>query len=98
MSVLVLTTATANYVELIEDGGEESAPPAPAHVEPEAEQEAAPEPVASAEGASATALYDYAADEEGELSQSRFLVFAIHSDCFRLSFQRGRSHLGYRIL
>lgn len=60
----------ANYVELIEDG-EESAPPAPAHEEPEAEEEAAPEPAAASDGPSATALYDYAADEEGELSEFR---------------------------
>ena len=66
ISLHVLTAdTTANYVELIEDGEESAAAPEP---EAEEEEEVA-EPVTSSDSPSATALYDYAADEEGELSQ-----------------------------
>ncbi|KAF5844234.1 hypothetical protein GGP41_002832 [Bipolaris sorokiniana] len=61
----------ANYVELVEDGvaGTAAAPPPPTH--PSAVQE--PEPVAAPQaaggsGPTATALYDYEAAEDNELS------------------------------
>ncbi|CAI6332197.1 unnamed protein product [Periconia digitata] len=60
----------SNYVELVE--GEEDAsagapPPLPSHPTTAAEEPSAPEPTGSA-GATATALYDYDAAEDNELS------------------------------
>ncbi|KAF7560961.1 hypothetical protein G7046_g3157 [Stylonectria norvegica] len=60
----------SNYVEIVEDGAEESAP-APPSPPPAAQQSRAPAPAASAPSAdepTATALYDYEAAEDNELS------------------------------
>ncbi|KAL2269913.1 hypothetical protein VTJ83DRAFT_2097 [Remersonia thermophila] len=61
----------SNYVELLEDGGADEAaapppppPPAPVQEEPEP----TPAPAATAGGPTATALYDYEAAEDNELS------------------------------
>ncbi|KAF1842699.1 actin binding protein-like protein [Cucurbitaria berberidis CBS 394.84] len=58
----------ANYVELVEDddAGATSAPPLPTH--PTAAQEPEPSHSASGAGPTATAIYDYDAAEENELS------------------------------
>ena len=62
----------ANYVELVEDdnAGAPAAPPLPTH--PSAAQEpepaAAPSHAAASSGPTATALYDYDAAEDNELS------------------------------
>ncbi|KAL9103286.1 MAG: hypothetical protein Q9163_001664 [Psora crenata] len=53
----------SNYVELIEDDGN-----AKGHAPQESEPEPATGPVAGADGATATALYDYEAAEDNELS------------------------------
>ncbi|RMZ66955.1 actin binding [Pyrenophora seminiperda CCB06] len=59
----------ANYVELVEgedEGG--AAPPPPTHPSAAHEPEPEPEPAAASSGPTATALYDYEAAEDNELS------------------------------
>ncbi|KAJ4345441.1 actin binding protein [Didymosphaeria variabile] len=63
----------SNYVELVEDDGEDDAgagapPPLPTHPAAEEEPPAGPPQPAGAGGPTATALYDYEAAEENELS------------------------------
>ncbi|KAL1838661.1 hypothetical protein VTJ49DRAFT_2440 [Mycothermus thermophilus] len=63
----------SNYVELVEDDGDEEAaapppPPPPAPVEEEPEPVPAPAPATAAGGPTATALFDYEAAEDNELS------------------------------
>ncbi|CAM1507310.1 Fc.00g069510.m01.CDS01 [Cosmosporella sp. VM-42] len=61
----------SNYVEIVEDGEEEEeapAPPPPAPVAAEPTPAQAPPPAAAAGGPTATALYDYEAAEDNELS------------------------------
>lgn len=63
----------SNYVELVEDDGEEDAgagapPPLPTHPAAEEEPPAGPPQPAGGNGATATAIYDYEAAEENELS------------------------------
>ena len=62
----------SNYVELVDDGGDDDAQapapaPAPAPAQPSAQSHPEPVPEQSS-GATATALYDYEAAEENELS------------------------------
>jgi hypothetical protein len=58
----------SNYLTVVEDEDQYGAPAAPAAAE-EAAEEAAPQPAAAgAHGAHATALYDYEAGEDNELS------------------------------
>lgn len=63
----------SNYVELVEDDAEEdvgagAAPPLPSHPAVEEEPPAAPPQPAGNSGPTATALYDYEAAEDNELS------------------------------
>lgn len=62
----------SNYVELVEDGAEgdagAGAPPLPAHPAAEEEPPAGPPQPTGASGPTATALYDYEAAEDNELS------------------------------
>ncbi|KAK2741051.1 hypothetical protein FQN57_005788 [Myotisia sp. PD_48] len=61
-----------NYVELVEEGETEAAPPAPARPTAQAEPEPVPQPPQTAPeqsaGNTATALYDYEAAEDNEIS------------------------------
>jgi hypothetical protein len=59
----------ANYVEVVEDDDAGAAPPVPTHPsEPEPVPAAAPPQPAGGSGPTATALYDYEAAEDNELS------------------------------